>query len=525
MAPPVDVLLHLHRLMDADDTHLELAVAAVNHDCSDPTLQGVYPAMRAAELLRTPAAARDYLLAQLSLRATSPFLRCLRLGLLPFGAWAVAAACSVHSPRVTPETRRMMGAVQDQSPWVGVRSLGTLMLTLRRNMSIIRDLGAQFDGTVVLTPLTALLASITPCGGHSVWAALQAQCATVMYGWGCGDITAAAGLDLVLAAMEAVCLSEGAGSPTQSPPPSPTVSSLTSEGSATMLSLLKHFFGGLFQGRELGLISSAPPCPSPVISGSSVTPPLGDIPAGVGANRQPETPKLNLAGIDRPSGTPVAAARGAVGISPARAPKVALNPPSAPMTAWTLPVPMSVYIGGVIEEPPSAVPFKYPPPRDPVGPSVYVGGVLPDLPEWGSTWGASVAGITDARPGVARVHSTRKKVPQCDWVTPRAFRGDDATPAAPQASRKVQQRSCHNACIRDMHTLHRRTGITNPDTVKILQLSSSGVKIPTNQQRRYATASSAKAASRRTAIRTSSIHCDPNPMPGVSASLDLTHIS
>ena len=204
-----------------------------------------------------------------------------------------------------------------------------------------------------------------------------------------------------------------------------------------MLSLLKHFFGGLFQGRELGLISSALPCPSPVISGSPVTPPLGDIPAGVGASRQPKAPKQKLAGIDSPGGTPVVAARGVVGISPARAPKVALNPPSAPMTAWTLPVPMSVYIGGVIEEPPSAVPFKYPPPRDPVGPSVYVGGVLPDLPEWGGTWRASVADTADARPWVARVHSTRKKVPQCDWVTPRAFRGDDAPPATPQASRKV----------------------------------------------------------------------------------------
>ena len=66
----------------------------------------------------------------------------------------------------------MLGAIQEPSPWVGVRSLGALMLILRRNLSIIRDLGAQFDGTVVLTPLTALLSSVPPCGHHSVWAAL-----------------------------------------------------------------------------------------------------------------------------------------------------------------------------------------------------------------------------------------------------------------------------------------------------------------------------------------------------------------
>ena len=423
--------------------------------------------------------------------------------------WAVAAACSVHSPRVTPETRRMLGAVQDQSPWGGVRSLGALMLTLRRNLSIVRDLGAQFDGTVVLTPLTALLTSVTPCGEHSVWAALQAQIATVMYGWGCGDITAAAGLDLVLAAMEAVCLSEGAGSPNRSPPPSPTVSSLTSEGSATMLSLIKHFFGGLFQGRELGLIPPIQPCPNPVISGSSVTPPRGDIPAGVAANHQPVAPKQPLAGHGSSNGASATAAGGVVDLPLARAPRVAPNPPSAPMNAWTFPVPMSVYIGGVIEESTSSVPFKYPPPRDPVGPSVYVGGVLPDLPEWGSAWGTSAAVTADTRPWVARIHSTRKHAPHSD--TSRAVRGDVAPPATPQASRKVQRRLCHTGCIRDMHTLHRRTGITHPETVKALQQCSIGVKIPTTQQRRYATASSAKAASRRTAIRTSSIHCQGCP--------------
>ena len=113
---PMDVLLHLHRLLDIDDVHLEMVVAAVNCDCSNATLQGVYPAMRAAEILRSPGTAREYLLAQFPLVAAAPFLRCLRLGLLPFGVWAIVAACSVQSPRVTPETRSMLAAVQDPSP-------------------------------------------------------------------------------------------------------------------------------------------------------------------------------------------------------------------------------------------------------------------------------------------------------------------------------------------------------------------------------------------------------------------------
>ena len=106
----------------------------------------------------------------------------------------------------------MLAVVQDPSPWVGVRSLVTLMMVLKRGLSTLRDLGAQFDSTVVLTPLTSLLAAAYPCGYHAAWANLQRQCTTVMYSWGCGDVTAAAALDLVLAAMDAVCLSEGAGS-------------------------------------------------------------------------------------------------------------------------------------------------------------------------------------------------------------------------------------------------------------------------------------------------------------------------
>ncbi len=100
---------------------------------------------------------------------------------------------------------------------------------------------------------------------------------------------------------------------------------------------------------------------------------------------------------------------------------------------------------------------------------------------------------------------------------------DQVAPRAPPVTRKVQKRACHNACTRDMLTLHRRTGITDPNAVKALQLSSVGVNIPPAQQRRYVTSTFAKAASRWTAIRTSSVHCDPNPLAGVSASLDLMH--
>ncbi len=82
---------------------------------------------------------------------------------------------------------------------------------------------------------------------------------------------AASALDLVVTAGEAVCLSEGAGL-TPSPPPSPTISSLTSEGSS-MFSLLKHFLVGPFRGKEFSLISPTTPSPSPVASGSFATPP------------------------------------------------------------------------------------------------------------------------------------------------------------------------------------------------------------------------------------------------------------
>ena len=80
-----------------------------------------------------------------------------------------------------------------------------------------------------------------------------------------------------------------------------------------MLSLIKHFFGGLFQGRELGLIPPILPCPNPVISGSSVTPPRGDIPAGVAANHQPVAPKQQLAGNGSSSGTPAIGVLGPFG--------------------------------------------------------------------------------------------------------------------------------------------------------------------------------------------------------------------
>ena len=112
--------LRLHRLLDDDDNLLDEYRRALAADLSD-CCPGV------VHIAHTCAAALDYpddlwlpsvLEAHTPLCVDSPAARCVQLGLLPFGAWAVGAAYNCHEARSDPELHRLTLLAADPAPWV-----------------------------------------------------------------------------------------------------------------------------------------------------------------------------------------------------------------------------------------------------------------------------------------------------------------------------------------------------------------------------------------------------------------------
>jgi hypothetical protein len=76
-----------------------------------------------------------------------------------------------------------------------------------------------------------------------------------------------------------------------------------------------------------------------------------------------------------------------------------------------------------------------------------------------------------------------------------------------------------------MPELHKRTGVTNPQTLRAMIQGATGIApISPRELLRFQTSSSALASTKRTAIREAAVApTESDPAAGLSASLDLTH--
>jgi hypothetical protein len=89
----------------------------------------------------------------------------------------------------------------------------------------------------------------------------------------------------------------------------------------------------------------------------------------------------------------------------------------------------------------------------------------------------------------------------------------------------LRARLPHNGVLKDIATIHRRTGVTNPLVFRTLTQSALGIgKILARSMQRFQSSASSLSATKRTAIRREardSLYSDPPP--GTHASVDLTH--
>ena len=137
---------------------------------------------------------------------------------------------------------------------------------------------------------------------------------------------------------------------------------------------------------------------------------------------------------------------------------------------------------------------------------------------WGGPpWGGPARAGTDSAldpGGRAGPSSCRVAHVAAGWEPPRG-----ATPGTGTG------RKCHNAMLTTVEEVHRKTGVTSIQVLRMLSETALGVaRFKSLHLDRFQTAASALASTRRTAVRHRVVDTgDPNPPGGRSASLDLTH--
>ena len=133
---PLDVLRRVHLLLDADDLLLQLFQEAAENDSADPTMVGTFPAEAASRILKFPdSGAVDILVPLVSLLPSqkhAEYLKALKYGVFPFGAWACVAAATEFQPRHTPEAVQLHKTLFNTNPrqWRGLGTAGELVATL-----------------------------------------------------------------------------------------------------------------------------------------------------------------------------------------------------------------------------------------------------------------------------------------------------------------------------------------------------------------------------------------------------------
>ena len=85
--------------------------------------------------------------------------RCICLGLVPSGAWSAIATHSVHSPRIPPEVREIVGALGESSPLMA--SLGDAVHSLSLHSKMERVLKVALRVASVLCSLQTFLSRIS----------------------------------------------------------------------------------------------------------------------------------------------------------------------------------------------------------------------------------------------------------------------------------------------------------------------------------------------------------------------------
>ena len=137
----MQVQLRLHKLLDEDDADRDMYASALQADIDDVAMPGIYAARRAAEVLNDPdPAARQWVRL---FPLNDDVCRCICLGLIPTGAWSAMATRTVHSPRIAPEVRGMLGALGESFPRMA--SLGDAVHSISTHSRMARVLKVEFQ--------------------------------------------------------------------------------------------------------------------------------------------------------------------------------------------------------------------------------------------------------------------------------------------------------------------------------------------------------------------------------------------
>ena len=106
------------------------------------------------------------------------------------------------------------------------------------------------------------------------------------------------------------------------------------------------------------------------------------------------------------------------------------------------------------------------------------------------------------------------------WMPARPALGDVA------AVHRRRKRLSHQALLTTVEDVHRRFGVTSERVLRSLHETATGVaRFSSLALSRFVTASSARSSTMRTAVRKEALPSeDSSPVPGVSASVDLTRV-
>jgi hypothetical protein len=174
---PHGVLLRLHHLLDDDDHLLGVYRQALEADSTDSCPGVVHLAHKCAAALDYPDDIWLSVVAALApLCVDGPAAWCVRLGLLPFGAWAVGAALLCHEARPDPELNRLLLLAVDPAPWERMSDLIQVCQIYHASVCAAAALQSGMNAALCLPTLLRRVLSSAVTDAARVWAPFDSGC-------------------------------------------------------------------------------------------------------------------------------------------------------------------------------------------------------------------------------------------------------------------------------------------------------------------------------------------------------------
>jgi len=219
---PSSVLLRLHRLLDADDILLGAYRRALEADLSDCCPGVVHIAHTCAAALDYPddlwlPSVRDTLA---SMCVDGIAAQCVRLGLLPYGAWAVGAACNCHEARPDPELHRLTLLAAEPAPWALMSDLIRVCHSYHASICAAAAVESDLNAALCLPALLRRVLTTAVQEAAHVWAPFDDGCRLLLSRLESGSVPAPNAAVEFGFLLHGVCTAFGKLAPSAGVPPS-----------------------------------------------------------------------------------------------------------------------------------------------------------------------------------------------------------------------------------------------------------------------------------------------------------------